>query len=472
MLSSSVNQERIEARCHSLVSGGPAVAILIMLYAWAIGPAAAQPSAAQASVAQSSAAEAYRIGAGDKIGIVVFGQPELSGEVIVDQSGNLRLPIVGDIQAVNLTPSELENSISRSLEQGYVRRPVVSVKIAEFRPIYVLGMVRTPGLYSYQHGQSVLAAIARAGGIGSSEQRSGLGSDLVQADERVRILEVSHAALLAKRARLMAQQKGDDRINFPDMSGLLVDPARIIQIRDSEQRVFLTERQAEAQEIDALQKQIPRLNAEIASLKQQGDLEQRQRDLHQQLVADYEQLSKSGLARKLTYIEVKREEARIEGNIARLKSEALKAELALGDLQFKITELHNSYQRRVMGELRETERSLLELSVTLPSAHRMHAARAQQMGWLTREEVQRPTITVVRAKETTAVKYDAAVEFLLQPGDVVQIGSLLPPVLDLPPDQSVVSRESKAESEVPLWMGDTSTSNRLQLGRRERPGEQ
>jgi polysaccharide export outer membrane protein len=286
----------------------------------------------------------------------------------------------------------------------------------------------------------------------------------------VRLLEISRASLLAKRARLIGQQKGDNEIKFPDMSGLLVDPARIVQIRDSEQNVFLMERQAKDQEIDALQKQLPRLNAEIASLKRQGDLERQQRDLHQQLIADYEQLNKSGHARKLTYIEVKREEARIESNIARLQSETLKAELAIGDLQFRITELHNSYQRRVTAELRETERSLLELTISLPSAYRMRAARARQMGWLTAELAQPPSITVVRAKGTTTVKHDAAVDFLLQPGDVVQVGSLLPPALELPADQPGVPQERKAESEAPFWAGDTSRS--VQLGRRGHASEQ
>jgi len=106
-----------------------------------------------------------------------------------------------------------------------------------------------------------------------------------------------------------------------------------------------------------------------------------------------------------------------------------------------------------MTELRETDRSLLELTVTLPSAQRSRAARAQQMGLLTGEQRQQPVITVIRVKGATAVKYDAGVDFLLQPGDVVQVGSLLPPVPDLPPSQLGISREKKAESEAPLGTG-------------------
>src|SRR5262249_15359174 len=185
-----------------------------------------------------------------------------------------------------------------------------------------------------------------------------------------------------------------------------------------EQLAFASERKAVQQETEALQKQIPRLEAEIASLNQQVELEVQQRGLNHELVADYDQLNKSGLARKSNYIEVRREEARIEGNIGRLKSEALRAELSVGDVQFKITELRNQYARRVATELRETDRLLLEMTVTLPAAQRTRAALTRQVGLMTADQMKQPTITVIRAKGTTNVKYNAAVDFPLQPGDV------------------------------------------------------
>jgi polysaccharide export outer membrane protein len=391
------------------------IALPILVALWTVGTAGAQPAAPQQ----------YRIVAGDKIAVAVYGQPDLSGEAIVDQNGNLRLPVIGDVAAANLTPGELEKSISRSLEEGYVRRPVVSARVAEFRPIYVLGMVRTPGLYPYRDGESVLAAIARAGGLGAPDQM-GMGSDLFQTDERVRLLEINRAALLIKRARLLAQLNGEERIVWPDLSAVPVDQSRLPQIRDSEQAALVAERKAEQQETEALEKQFPRLRAEIASINTQEELEVKQRELHRQLIADYDSLAKSGLARKATYIEVKREEARIEESIARLKSEALKSDLAIGDLQFKIAELHNTYQRRVITELRETDRSLLELTVTLPSAQRARVARARQIEWLTAERDRPPPLVVIRTKGAATNRYEAAVDFPLQPGDIVQVGSLLP----------------------------------------------
>ncbi len=437
MISIFGNHGRGKPRSRSLARRCRALA-LALLAAWTVTPAASQ----------SPRVEPYRIAAGDKIAVVVFGQPDLSGESTVDRAGNIRLPMVGEVQAAALTATELERSIARSLEQGYVRRPVVSVKIAEFRPIYVLGMVRTPGPYPYREGQSLLAAIAHAGGIGPSDH-GGLSGDVFQAEERVRLLEISRAALLAKRARLAAQQNGEDRIDFRDLSGLVADPVRVAQIRSGEERAFAAEKQAERQETEALQKQLPRLHTEIELLKQQADLELRQRELNKQLIADYEQLAKSGLARKPTYIEIRREEARIEGSIARLQSESLRAELAIGDLQYKIAELHNNYQRRVMTELRETDRLLLELSVTLPSAQRMRAARAGQGGWLAGEQGDQVTITVIRSKGTTTVKYDAAVDFLLQPGDVVQVDTPAASAFEAPPKQVGASRLERTQTARP-----------------------
>jgi polysaccharide biosynthesis/export protein len=377
-------------------------------------PLAAIPAAAQ------GASEVYRIAIGDKVSVAVVGEPDLSAESVVDQNGALRLPLVGDVRAADLTLGQLEKNIGLALEAGYTRRPMVAARITEFRPIYVLGGVRVQGPFPYRAGETVLAAIARAGGLGPADTA---GSDVFQAEERVRLLELARVALMTKRARLVAQQSDGQRIEFPNLSATAVDSARIAEVRVAEERTFLVEQRAEKQEADALRQQFPRLEAEIIAIKEQRDLELRQRDLNQQLISDYDQLSKAGLARKATYIEVRREEARIESNMARLKSESLKAELAIGDLQFRIAELHNNYQRRVMAELRETDRSLLELSVTLPAARR--ALRGRQAGFAGGDEAA-PVITIRRSRGAALSRLEATFDFLLQPGDVIQVDAPVP----------------------------------------------
>jgi polysaccharide export outer membrane protein len=386
--------------------------------------------AATSVAAEIGGSGGYRIAPGDRVAVTVFGQPELSGEAVVDQDGSLRLPIIGNVGANALTPSELEARIASALTRGYVRNPAVSIRITDFRPVYVLGLVRIPGSYPYRQGLSALGAIALAGGIGAPEDRRGaLVTELLQAEERVRQLEISRAALTIRRVRLAAEQNGDDQPVFPDLSGSM-EPDRLAQFVEAERRAFMTERQAQKQEAEALESQIPKLEAEIASLKLQQKLEQKQRDLNHEMVAQYESMMGSGLVRKPNYIEVKREEARLDGNIERLRSETLRAEYTIGDLKFRIGELHNNYRRRATTALQEVDRSLLELSVSIPSAYRIRAARSSQIGSVSAQDVSRPAIVVVRGKANLSVGFDAAGDFALQPGDIVRIGDLLPSVAD------------------------------------------
>lgn len=106
----------------------------------------------------------YRIAAGDRIRVVVFGHEDLSGEFEVDGSGRFSLPLIRVVDAANLTTTELESEISRRLRPDYLKNPRVSVEVIGYRPIYVIGEVRTPGSYPYTANMSVVNAIALAGG--------------------------------------------------------------------------------------------------------------------------------------------------------------------------------------------------------------------------------------------------------------------------------------------------------------------
>lgn len=383
--------------------------------------------------AQAQRASAYQITAGDKLAVTVFDQKDLSGEFVVDQTGNIRLPIIGDIAAAGLTASELEANIARALAQGYVRDPVVSLRVSEFNPINVVGLVRQPGVYPYRQGMLVFGAIAQAGGIGTTENRQAtLIGEVLQTDERVRVLELNRAALMAKRARLIALSQDDDEIKFPDISADAADPSRVARILENERRDFEAERTARQQQIGLLEGQIPRLQAQLNWLKEQKALELKQRNLNQELISDYENLMKTGLTRKPPYIEAKREESRINSQIARLESEMLRSELAISDIQFKVGDVRGVIQRRISTELQDTERALLELTVTLPSARRAKAVRTQQIGMMSVEEAQQPTIFVIRQKDGRSLKNEVALDFALLPGDIVQVGSLFPPTDKVP----------------------------------------
>ena len=107
----------------------------------------------------------YRLGAGDQVRVTVFGQEQLSGEFKVDGSGNLAMPLIGEVKASNASVRGLEQAIARKLADGYVRDPKVSVEVQTFRPFYIMGEVNRPGQYNYANGMTAAQAVAMAGGF-------------------------------------------------------------------------------------------------------------------------------------------------------------------------------------------------------------------------------------------------------------------------------------------------------------------
>ncbi|MEZ9229577.1 polysaccharide biosynthesis/export family protein [Vibrio amylolyticus] len=110
--------------------------------------------------------EKYRIGAGDKIQISVYGEDDLSiDELYVNNSGKFEYPYLGQLTALNKTPEQLKLEIINGLKGDYLISPKVRVSVVGFRSIYVNGEVKKPGGYEYQPGLTVDKAIALAGGF-------------------------------------------------------------------------------------------------------------------------------------------------------------------------------------------------------------------------------------------------------------------------------------------------------------------
>jgi polysaccharide export outer membrane protein len=90
--------------------------------------------------------EPPRIGAGDKLGITLVGDKELSGQYTVDDTGYIKMPLLGSIRVVGETEEGLAKRLTEMLKKYYVD-PVVTVVILERFPRYVTvtGAVRKGG---------------------------------------------------------------------------------------------------------------------------------------------------------------------------------------------------------------------------------------------------------------------------------------------------------------------------------------
>lgn len=108
----------------------------------------------------------YVLGPSDQLDIDVFGIPELSKSVTVDLTGQIAMPLVGQLKVSGLTTSELTGVLKERLQQAHVLDPKVTVNIANAASqiFTVDGSVSKPGIFPLAGRMSLMRAIARAEG--------------------------------------------------------------------------------------------------------------------------------------------------------------------------------------------------------------------------------------------------------------------------------------------------------------------
>jgi polysaccharide export outer membrane protein len=113
----------------------------------------------------------YRLDAGDRLRVVVYGQEGLTNSYAIDAGGSITMPLIGAVPARGLTPSALAASIAGRLRNGFIREPSVAVEIEAYRPFFILGEVAAPGQYPYVPNMTVESAVAIAGGFSPRAKR-------------------------------------------------------------------------------------------------------------------------------------------------------------------------------------------------------------------------------------------------------------------------------------------------------------
>ncbi|HEX9726431.1 MAG TPA: polysaccharide biosynthesis/export family protein [Vicinamibacteria bacterium] len=178
-----------------------------------LAPKAAPPleTTPEAEVDVETKDEIYRVGPGDVLDVVVYGEDDLTRLVTVQHGGEISFPLIGEVQVEGLTLREVRERIEELLAKDYLVDPQVSVKVKEYLSQWVtmVGEIARPGKY-YLNGPKTLLdlltesggftaqasgeiVVTRLGGVfddGSTVQRVWLSRDM-SADEQRAILALN-----------------------------------------------------------------------------------------------------------------------------------------------------------------------------------------------------------------------------------------------------------------------------------------
>lgn len=161
-------------------------------------------AAAAVSRAATAATAEYLIGPEDVLDISVWKNPELSRKVPVRPDGRVSLPLINDIQAAGLTPSQLRDQLAKRLAE-FVPSPEVSVIVSEVQSlkVAVVGAVKTPGRFMLKSPATVLECIALAQGLTEFANR-----------ERIVVLRQNNGSTQRIPFNYRKVSEGDEQDNF------------------------------------------------------------------------------------------------------------------------------------------------------------------------------------------------------------------------------------------------------------------
>lgn len=144
-------------------------------------PAGTSATAGSTSTTQKASAQTpakvsqYTVGVADVLHVSVWKNPDLSQTVTVGPDGFVSLSLLGDVQVVGSTTSEIGDLLTRRLT-AFMLTPQVTVSVVEIRSrqVYVMGQVAKPGGYPLLGQMSVLQMLAQAGGLNPFANRRGI----------------------------------------------------------------------------------------------------------------------------------------------------------------------------------------------------------------------------------------------------------------------------------------------------------
>jgi polysaccharide export outer membrane protein len=144
--------------------------ILIGLFiGLALGGCSSQATKALPPASYATQAREYVIGSGDLLNVFVWGEPQLSTDVVVRPDGRITTPLVQDVQASGKTPKKLANDIAARLK-AFVKNPFVTVRVKSFvgrysEQIRVIGEAVKPQSLPYRENMTLLDVLIAVGGL-------------------------------------------------------------------------------------------------------------------------------------------------------------------------------------------------------------------------------------------------------------------------------------------------------------------
>src|SRR3984893_14393524 len=289
------------------------------------------------------------------LGASAVERTELSGEYIVQEDGNIYIPLVGPVAVAGTSFQELERAIGASLGAKLEASVKIGIQLLDREPIYVVGAGVKTGSYKHIPGMGVLHALILAGALETASGDEWRLLDLAR--EKERLLESTE-----RLSRLMARTellKGEREEPAPPAKPAPAATAADVKERLAEAKTLLRVEHAKRAEQEAA------VDAALQSYRTEHSI---QRDKLQQVEQNLQ-----GKTERLQSVNKYRERGtttditffQAASDLAEAKERLHDAKAVIAQLENKISDLQNEKIRLSVEAQVDREREIRDLQIAI-----------------------------------------------------------------------------------------------------------
>ncbi len=379
---------------------------------------AAPPPATAADASESG----YELAAGDRIAVTAFGRSDVNGEFQIGPDGMVRLPLIGATPAAGRAIDALERDVKARLSQLLDYEAPVTVSVASYRPVFVVGDVSSPGELPFSPGMKVLHAYANAGGTPSLRRLpQSLASRVADTQHELQMARNDLTAALIRGAALDAALAGDVTLTLPSELGPRAQAPTVSRLVAREEAILAQERAALDQELANIAEERAHLDNEIEALKGQILALGAQVETIEAELEKIEGLASRGLATSSRLLDLRRIVAGTKSERHDATAYLSRARRQIVDLERQAQVLRNERQRDLLRERLRIEVETEQARARVAGARQALAALSEASPNEVVEGGGDVTFLIVRVEDGAATTIAAGKSSPLRPGDVVEV---------------------------------------------------
>ena len=362
-------------------------------------------------------------GAGMTADIRTFYQRlDLTGEHVVQGDGSINIALLGRFAIGGITSDEARIKVMDAYRSVMGRSGEVNIKIVERKPIFVTGVVKSPGSFRFEPGMVTVQAIALAGGYDRPAESAARLFDAQRERER-RALAVNRLErLAAKRIRLVRQR---DLLDNPDArtsnEKADTDGDKISLLMQSELRQLDAEMSARSGELSLRDAKLSGAKGQLTALKKISDTITKQIGTRSERMRVLQKMQGSGISTLESLWNAQKEVADLQMQGERVAAEIVSTESNIVQTEAEAVMTKSSRNSAIERELAMIEEEINQQRTVIDASETMITAlETSASGARIGEPLQ---LKILRRAPAGAVLLEADEATDLRPGDVVKVGA-------------------------------------------------